>query len=135
MIVDTSVLLAYFDRNEPDHAACVRVVQAAEDDLVVSPYVMAELDYMVATRRGVEPELTALTELAGGAWELPVFTADDINAAARLIGRYRDQDVGLADASNVVLAARYRTRTIATLDHRHFEVLRPLTGGRFTVVP
>lgn len=48
-------------------------------------------------------------------------------------GRRRAQ--GRADASNVALAARYRTRTIVTLDRRHFDVLRPLGGGRFTVLP
>ena len=43
--------------------------------------------------------------------------------------------IGVADASSVVLAARYQTQTIVTLDHRHFELLRPLTGGRFTILP
>jgi hypothetical protein len=33
------------------------------------------------------------------------------------------------------LAARHATRTIVTLDRRHFDVLRPLTGGRFTILP
>jgi predicted nucleic acid-binding protein len=46
-----------------------------------------------------------------------------------------DQRIGLADSSIAVLAARYRTRIIVTLDHRHFDVVRPLTGGRFTVLP
>jgi predicted nucleic acid-binding protein len=52
-----------------------------------------------------------------------------------VISRYRDQGIGLADASIVVLAQRYRTRTIATLDHRHFDVLRSLDDGRFEVLP
>jgi predicted nucleic acid-binding protein len=52
-----------------------------------------------------------------------------------VIEQYQDQGVGLADASLVVLADRFRTRTIATLDRRHFEVLRPLAGGRFKIVP
>ena len=34
-----------------------------------------------------------------------------------------------------MLADRYHTRTILTLDHRHFTTLRPLTGGRFTLLP
>ena len=52
-----------------------------------------------------------------------------------MIERYADQRIGVTDASNVVLAARYRTRTIVTLDHRYFDVLRPTTGGRFTILP
>lgn len=135
MIVDTSALLAYFDASEPDHHAVSRVIDGSNDMLVVSPYVVAELDYLVATRVGVDAELAVLAELAAGAWELAGFSADAVEQAAGVISKYRDQRIGIADASNVVLADRYRTRRIATLDHRHFDVLRPVGGGRFTVVP
>jgi uncharacterized protein len=135
VIVDTSALLAYFDRDEPDHDAVAGVLEAATEALVVSPYVVAELDYLVASRLGVEAELAVLKELAGGAWDLPGLARDDLALASTVIERYADQQIGIADASNVILAARYRTRTIATLDHRHFDVVRPLGGGRFTIVP
>lgn len=135
MIVDTSALLAYFDSAEPDHAAVSRAINGSDEALVVSPYVVAELDYLVATRVGVGAELAVLRELSGGAWELADFTAADVERAAAVIEKYRDQNIGIADASNVVLAQRYQTRTMATLDHRHFTVLRPLDGGRFTLVP
>lgn len=135
MIVDTSALLAYFDANEPDHNAVSRVIDGRDEALVVSPYVIAELDYLVATRIGVDAELEVLRELASGAWELAEFAASDLERAAAVIKKYRDQQIGAADASNVVLADRYQTRTIATLDRRHFTVLRPMGGGRFAVVP
>ena len=135
MIVDTSALLAFFDVDEPDHPAVAAVLGDATEPLVVSPYVVAELDYLVASRLGVTAELAVLRELAGGAWDLPSMTAEELGQAASVIERYADQRIGLADASNVVLAHRHRTRTIVTLDHRHFDVLRPLTGGRFTILP
>jgi hypothetical protein len=135
VIVDTSALLAYFDTDEPDHQAVAAVLDDADEPLVVSPYVVAELDYLVASRLGVTAELAALAELAGGAWDLPAIDDQGLNAARDVIERYADQRIGVADASNVVLAARYRTQTIVTLDHRHFDVLRPITGGRFVVLP
>jgi uncharacterized protein len=135
VIVDTSALLAYFDVDEPDHEAMSRVIGGTEELLVVSPYVVAELDYLVATLIGVDAELAALQELSSGAWELATFGAADLELAASVVRKYRDQQIGAADASNVVLADRYHTRTIVTLDRRHFEVLRPVGGGRFTVVP
>ena len=52
-----------------------------------------------------------------------------------LINRYRDQDIGLADASLVILAARYRTDRLLTLDHRHFRVIRTLNGRAFSIQP
>lgn len=135
MIVDTSALLAYFNDREPDHAAVAAVIESSTEPLVVSPYVVAELDYLVATRIGVDAELAVLAELAGDAWDLPPFEGEDLERAARVIKKYRDQNIGVADASNVVLADRYSTRTIATLDRRHFDVVRPIKGGRFKVLP
>lgn len=105
------------------------------DLLVVSPYVLAELDYLVATRIGVDAELAVLRELPGGAWELAQFDTSALQKAGAIIDKYRDLRIGLADASNVVLADRYQTRTIVTLDRHHFSVLRPVRGGRFTIVP
>ncbi|GAB3544807.1 type II toxin-antitoxin system toxin ribonuclease C26 [Arthrobacter tumbae] len=136
LVVDTSALLAYFDASEPDHAAVSDAIGAVGTQLlVVSPYVVAELDYLVATRHGVEAELAVVDELMSGAWELAGFGASDLRKAHAVITQYRDQAIGVADASNVVLAERYGTQTVLTLDRRHFEVLRPLTGTRFTVLP
>ncbi|MEX2621687.1 MAG: PIN domain-containing protein [Egibacteraceae bacterium] len=135
MIVDTSALLAFFDTDEPDHEAVTDIICSTGDLLVVSPYVVAEVDYLVASRQGVDAELAVLGELTGGAWELATFTAADLAQATEVVRRYRDQGIGVADASNVVLAERYRTAVIATLDHRHFTVLQTLTGARFELLP
>lgn len=136
MIVDTSALLAYFNAREPDHGDVARVIdEHADGVLVVSPYVVAELDYLVATRIGVDAELAVLRELSSGAWHLADFDAGNLERATAIIEKYRDQDIGLADASNVVLADQHRTTTILTLDRRHFEVLRPIGGGRFSILP
>ena len=135
MIVDTSALLAYFDTDEPDHAAVTTIVETATEPLVVSPYVVAELDYLVASRLGVSARLALLRELAGGAWDLAAFGAEDLARARAVVERYADQSIGLADASIVILAARYQTRTVVTLDRRHFGVVRPIDGGSFTILP
>lgn len=135
MIVDTSALLAFFDRDEPDHGAVSDILEGATEPLAVSPYVLAELDDLVASRLGVQAELVVLQELSGGAWELPAMDREDVRRAASIIERYADQRLGIADASIILLAERYRTRTILTLDRRHFGVVRPLDGGRFTILP
>ena len=134
VIADTSALLAFFDASEPDHKAVSEVLSAA-DTLVVSPYVVAELDYLVATRHGVDSELAVLDELASGAWQLAALDEQELRRARGVIASYRDQEIGLADASIVVLAERYRTRRIASLDRRHFDVLKPIDGGYFEVLP
>jgi uncharacterized protein len=135
VIVDTSALLVFFDTSEPRYVDVRDLIMRTGEMLVVSPYVVAELDYLVGKRHGVVPELAILRELTEGAWELANMGASDVQQAAAVIERYSDQEVGIADASLVVLAQRYGTRTVATLDHRHFDVLRPLNGGRFRVLP
>lgn len=135
MIADTSGLLAFFNRDEPDHARVAAEVEAATEPLVVSPYVVAELDYLVATRLGIAAELTILDELAGGAYHLAAFGLAELARARAVVKRYQDQQIGVADASIVVLADLHRTREVLTLDRRHFDVLRPLSGGRFRLRP
>ncbi len=135
IIADTSGLIAFFSESGHQHERVASWLDKNDDVMVVSPYVMAELDYLVATRKGVDAELAVLAELSGGAYELATMPTEDVVTAQRVIGRYRDLGVGLADASMVVLAQRYGTRTILTLDHKHFSVLRPLDGGLFKIVP
>ena len=135
MIVDTSALLAFFDNAEPRHRDVARVIDAATEILVVSPYVLAELDYLVATRHGVQAELAVLDELGGGAWELACLDAAELRAARTIVDRYADQRIGLTDASNIVLAQRFHTAAIATLDRRHFSLLRAPDGSALTLLP
>jgi len=135
VIVDTSAILAFFDRDEPDHEAVAAVLSQTSEPLVVSPYVIAEVDYLIGTRLGVAAEIAALRELAGGAWDLAPIDSIDLARTVPIIERYADHAIGVADASNVVLADRYRTTTVATLDRRHFSVLRPLSGGYFAILP
>jgi hypothetical protein len=135
MIVDTSALLAFFDSAEPRHRDVARAIEAAGEPLVVSPYVIAELDHLVVTRQGGQAELAVLDELGGGAWELACLDVAELRTARTIVDRYADQRIGLADASNVVLAQRFGQTPIATLDRRHFSVLRALDGSALTLVP
>ena len=135
MIADTSALLALYNASEPMHERVRAVVEESDGPLVVSPFVIAEIDYLLATRVGVDAEIAVLEELGSGAYVLPQLSAADIAACARIVRAYGDQDIGVADASLVLLAQRYETRTVLTLDHRHFNVLRPLQGKRFVLLP
>ena len=134
IILDTSALYALLREED---ALCRRVFDAIRDEdvRVVSPYVVAELDHLFLTRYGVREELQALDEMASGEYELPVLGAADLVACAGVIAKYRDQRIGVTDASLVVLAHRYRTDRICTLDRRHFSILRTLDGEPFTLLP
>lgn len=64
LVGDTSALLAYFDGCDPYCAAVSTVTGADSGSVMVSPSIVAEFDYLLATRRGAAAELAALTELS-----------------------------------------------------------------------
>jgi hypothetical protein len=135
-VVDTSALYALVDGAEPAHRACVEALDAmAGTILQITAFVLAEADYLIATRLGIDAELAFLRDVESGAYRLAEFDATDVASCLPVIERYRDLGIGLADASNVVVADRMRTRRIFTLDRRRFVAVRPLRGGRFDVVP
>jgi hypothetical protein len=49
--------------------------------------------------------------------------------------QYLDLPLGIVDASIVALAERHRVTEIATLDRRHFTVVRPRHAPSFTLLP
>jgi predicted nucleic acid-binding protein len=134
IVADTSGLLAYFNRREPAHAR-VRACIDGDDTVIVSPFIIAELDYLVATRLGIDAALTALRELSGGGYVVASFDHHDLAAAADVMERYRDLDLGIADASLLVLADRFGTSRVLTLDHRHFGAVTGLDGNPVTILP
>lgn len=96
--------------------------------------VITEVVYLVETRLGVPAELRFLGDLAAGNLvPEPVAPADWLRIA-ELVGRYRDLPLGTADASVVAAAERLGVTEVATLDRRHFSVVRPLKGP-FTLLP
>ena len=101
----------------------------------LSPYVLAELDYLVQTRFGAKVELSMLNDISNGAFVLESFDAKDIAACIKIIEKMNNQEIGLTDASVVHLAARNNTNTIMTLDHKHFNPMRNSKNKPFKLVP
>ncbi|MDR1634633.1 MAG: PIN domain-containing protein [Bifidobacteriaceae bacterium] len=135
VIVDTSALLAYLDAAEPDHQAVKAALSACDGDFVVSELVLAELDYLILSRYGVREERAALAALAHRRWRVSALGADGLAQATALIDRHANEAIGLTDAANLVLAARFKTRRVATLDHRHFGHLTLPDGSAVEIVP
>jgi uncharacterized protein len=141
IIFDTSAVLATFDEDQQEHRAVAMALRTAlrsagGEPLVVSPMVVAESDYLLHTRLGATAARAFARDVAAEAYELASWDAEDQAAAVDVTTGYRDGYVGITDAANVVLADRYRTTRLLTLDQRHFRVLRPLWGANsFTLLP
>jgi uncharacterized protein len=134
ILVDTSGVLAAVDPRQNHHEPAARVLRLPRRRLL-SPFVLAELDYLVATHGGQREELKLLRDVARGAYELVPFDGADVAAAIRVVERYAGLELGLADASIVVLAERYRCFDLLTLDQRHFRAVSAAGGESFRLLP
>lgn len=102
---------------------------------MLSPFALAELDYLLATRVGQRQQLALLEEVGRGTFRLEPFTNADVKSAVSVLDRYADLNLGLADASNVVIADRYGATDILTLDERHFRTVVGDSGDPFRLLP
>lgn len=140
VIVDSSGLIAEIDRGSELHEATRSLLNRLRADgsarLLVSPFVLAEVDYLVSSRlRRPDVALAVLRDVARGAYLLEPFGAEDLDRAAEVMERYADLGVGLTDAANVVLAERHGALDLLTLDERHFRVLRGPRDRPFRLLP
>lgn len=135
LIVDAGALYAQADADEPRHAAVAAALTDEREALITSELAVAEADYLILERLGVDVELAFIDDLAAGTFQVECLTRDELRAARRLVERYRDLRIGLADASLVLLADRYRSTRLLTFDERAFRTIAPIAGGSFTILP
>jgi predicted nucleic acid-binding protein len=103
--------------------------------LIVPTLVITEVAYLAATRLGTETEVRFLGDLASGAFAIePVHPADWLRIA-QLTSVYSNLPLGTVDASVVATAERLNITTVATVDLRHFNVVRPKHCTHFEIRP
>ena len=134
LVVDTSVLLAAADNADPDHQACAETIQNA-GPLVTTALVIAETAYLIGRQLGAAAEARFFRAVADGELQIETITPAETRRIAELIETYADLGLGGTDASLIVIAERMKVSTIATLDRRHFSVVRPAHTTAFELVP
>ena len=135
LLLDAGALYAQADRADPNHQATVDVLRAERGPLIASAVAVAEADYLILSRLGVDVETAFLEDLAEGTFQVEWLTRAELRTALSIVRRYRDLSLGLADASLVVLAQRFRTRRLVTFDYRAFRTVVPVQGGIFQLLP
>ncbi len=134
MITDTGVVYASMDRSDPSHVACVELLRRTQEPLRVPAPVLVELDWL-GDARGMPVLDATLESVESGSIEVIDLAAADYTRIRALCRQYHDLGLGVVDASVVAVAERLGEKTIATLDHRHFSVVRPRHVASFTLVP
>ena len=133
VIVDSGPLLATANDSDPDHTACVDFLTRGDVEMVVPVLCVAEVCYLLGQRHGAEVEARFVSGLADFRVQAP--EPEDWPQIAALVRTYGDLPIGTTDASVAVLANRLKTTRIATLDRRHFSVVRSRDGSAFELYP
>jgi uncharacterized protein len=125
LIVDTGPLVAAADRADKDHDACQELLEADEGPLVTTGLVIAEAAYLINRQLGPAAEAALYTSVIDGDLEVAALGRADWERVRELVTTYASMPLGGTDASVIALAERHGTIRVATLDRRHFTVVRP----------
>ncbi len=135
ILLDTSGALALLDAGEREHGRVKQVVAATVGPLVVTDFVLAELDFLVLKRLGIAAEKELIAQLIEGVFLREPVSDGDLRRASEITTRYRDQELGLTDATLMALTERLEVRRVLTLDRRHFGVFRDARGQALELLP
>jgi uncharacterized protein len=130
ILLDTSGIISALFPDQKHHEECARAIREAKPPLIITPFILAEVDYMIQKFAGVETELEFLREIGDRAYRLVRFEDYDVRQCLKIIEDYKDLNIGLADASIILWATRFRIRDVVTLDERHFRAIRIAGQGR-----
>ena len=110
---------------------CRRLFEASEEPLVIPAPVLVEVDYWIHARlhQGVVDDIIA------GAYRVEDLCPTDYLRVYDVIGSYEDADVGFVDAAVLAIVERLNEPKLATLDQRHFRMLRPRHVPALTLLP
>jgi predicted nucleic acid-binding protein len=135
IVIDTGPVVAAANRKDDFHKRCVELLAGFPGPLLLPAPLITEIGYMLYSRASSGAEAGFLRDVADGVYELVQVTAADAVRAADLVERYASLPLGTADAIVVAVAERFRAVNIATLDRRHFTVVRPVHAAAFTLLP
>jgi predicted nucleic acid-binding protein len=113
-IVDTGPLVAFFDRAERHHRWVADRIEELDAPLPVCEPVLTETAYLLARYPRAQDALFELLEK--GALSLAFRIEEHVGALRKLLQRYRDMPMSLADACVVRMAEVHEQHAILTLD-------------------
>ena len=133
VLLDTGVIVALLDRSERRHAECVEAIETLDGPLVTCEPVIAEACYLTRRLSGAPDAI--LENVRNGVFQIPFELSREAAAVQRILRKYRDREIDLADACLIQLATELRAGRILTLDsdfrsyrwagNRQFESLLP----------
>jgi len=135
LILDTGPLYASLDRRDADHLNCRRLIEQADEPLVIPAPVLVEVDYWVHKWLGAGPFIALLDDITAGAYQIENLLPQDYSRVREICDRYADAEIGFVDAAVLAIVERLREPKLVTLDRRHFGLLRPRHTDALQLLP
>jgi uncharacterized protein len=135
LVLDTGVLYAALDASDPDHEACAKLLQEGQELFLIPAPVLVELDYWIRKFSSAQVWLRFCEDVGAGAYTIVPLDATLLLEAAGLQARYADLPLGLVDAAVFATCESLGERKVATLDRRHFSILRTREGAALDLLP
>jgi uncharacterized protein len=135
IVVDTGPIVALLNDRDDHHERCRDFLAHYPGPLLVPTTVFTEVCMLVERRRGTRAELAFLSDVRSGLFTLLESTSADLDRISELVETYADLPLGTVDASVIALAERLNLPAVATLDRRHFSVIRPRNVPAFELLP
>lgn len=114
VLLDTGVIVALLDRRERYHRACTEALHEVSGPLVTCEPVIAEACYLLRRVKGAAQAV--IQNVEGGVFQVPVPLPQCATQVLRILRKYGDREIDLADACLIHLATELRTPDILTLD-------------------
>ncbi len=133
-LTDAGPLVALLDQEESDHAKCVEQLQVLRAPMVTTWPAFTEAMYLVGEGLGWRGQEALWRILRRGDLRVVETSASTVSRMERLMSKYRDVPMDLADASLVAVAEERGLTKVFTLD-RDFRVYRLLGRRAFVIVP
>ena len=135
LVLDTGPVLAALDRDDARHEVCSRLFSEAREPLVIVAPTLVEIDSWI--RKRLEPDVWRIfiEDVNAGAYLVAELGASERQRAAELERQYQDLDPGFVDAAVIAVCESLGETKVATLDRRHFGVVRPAHCERLSMLP
>lgn len=133
-LTDAGPLIALIDAGEPDHERCKALLAEIQLPLLTTWPAFTEAMYLLGRAAGWQGQEALWRLLLRNDLEIASVAPDSNRRAAKLMKRYADLPMDLADATLVALAEERGMTRIFTLDS-DFYIYRLHGRKRFEVTP
>ena len=126
-LVDTGAFVAWFDRSDAHHRRARAFFTSFEGSLVTTWPVLTETCHLLPPTVAIK-FMRFMAEGHVGVIELPAHAVGEVT---RLMAKYLDRPMDLADASLVWAAEEAETTAVASVDRHDFATYRTKSGKPF----